>query len=130
MPLDHNISNNGRTRSQSFGLLKKSNLTSRRAYKSGTSFGVGPTAARYLILVLLTVFSLMYLIQSAQGSDALIRLQSLTNNESNLNQEMTSLQVNATRLQSLQNLSQSASKEGLVPIDGSVDGITVSNPAN
>lgn len=109
--------------------LKRNHTYRRQAYKTGSTFSVGPTAARYLIIILLAAFSLMYIIQSAQGSDALVQLQNLESSQTNLNQEMTTLQVNATRLQSLQTLNQTAGKDGLVPIDGSVDSVTVPAPA-
>ena len=97
----------------------------RQAYKSGSVFSVGPTTARYLILILLAVFSLLFLIESAQGSSGLLQLRNLENQKTDLNKELTTLQVNASRLQSLQTLNQSATTQGLVPVSGSADTITV-----
>lgn len=108
--------------------LRKNQIQRRQAYKTGSSLGIGPTTARYLILTLLAVFSLMYLIQSAQGSDGLIELRKLTETHDTLSKELTTLKVNDSRIRSLQNLQQSANNQGLVPVQGSVESVTV--PAN
>ena len=103
----------------------RKNTYRRQAYKTGSSFSVGPLAARYLILMLLAVFSLMFLIESAQGSNGIMQLRNLQNQQSDLSKQATTLQVNASREQSLQTLSQSASAQGLVPLDSSLNTITV-----
>jgi hypothetical protein len=105
--------------------LRQQRLRRQQAYKSGSVFSVGPTTARYLILTLLAVFSLMYLIQSAQGSDSIIELRNLEQQKSELGKELTTLKVNDSRIRSLQNLQNSANEQGLVPIDGSAESITV-----
>lgn len=109
----------------------RSNRTYRRqAYKSGSVFSVGPTTARYVVLILLAVFSLLFLIESAQGSNGLLQLRNLENQKTDLDKQMTTLQVNASRLQSLQNLSQSAASQGLVPVSSAADTITVPAPSS
>lgn len=97
----------------------------RQAYKSGSVFSVGPTTARYLILILLAVFSLLFLIESAQGSNGLLQIRSLENQKSDLNKERATLQANASRWESLQTIGQSATTQGLVPVSGPADTITV-----
>lgn len=97
----------------------------RQVYKTGRAFSVGPTAARYLILMLLAVFSLLFLIEAAQGSDGLIELRGLEKNKEELNKELTTLQVNASRLQSLQTLRDSATAQGLVPVEGSLETVDI-----
>lgn len=109
--------------------LRQKQYYNRRAYKSGSVFSVGPTTARYLILVLLAVFSLLYLIQAAQGASTTINLQDLAKKKTGLDQEMTTLQVNASRLQSLDSLNQAASTQGLVPIENNPATVTVPAPA-
>lgn len=106
--------------------LRKKNQYRRRVYKTGGIFNVGPTTTRYAILLLLAVFSLLYLIQSAQGADKTIELRNLADRKETLDQELTTLEVNASRWQSLQNLSQSSQSQGLVPIGGTPESITVS----
>ena len=91
---------------------------------------IGPTTARYLILVLLAIFSLLYLIQAAQGANSTINLQGLQKQKTSQDQEMTTLQVNASRLQSVDSLNQVASQQGLVPIENNPQTITVPAPAS
>lgn len=97
--------------------LRRNSQYNRRAYKTGRTFSVGPTTARYLILVLLAIFSLLYLIQAAQGSSSTIELQNLQKQKTGLDQQLTTLQVNSSRLQSVQTLNQSAAAQGLVPVE-------------
>lgn len=105
--------------------LRHNRVYRRQVYKTGTLFSIGPTTARYLILILLAIFSLLFLIEAAQGSDGLIELRGLDKKKSELNKELTTLQVNASRLQSLPALSQSANQQGLVPVEGSLETINV-----
>jgi len=108
-------------------MLRQQNRTVQRrtAYKSGNRFSVGPTAVRYLILLLLAAFSLFYLIQSAQGSDRLTEIRNLDKKRADLEKELTTLEVNASRLQSLQSLNQAATNAGLVPIGNSLETIVI-----
>ncbi len=105
--------------------LRQNRTYRRQIVKPGRFFSVGPTTARYLILMLLAVFSLLFLIESAQGSDGLITLRNLEDQKSAAKQELTTLQVNAGRLQSLPTLSQTAKDQGFVPIESNPETITV-----
>lgn len=96
--------------------LRRTRLYRKQVYKTGTIFSIGPTTARYLVLLLLAVFSLLYLVQSAQGSDKALELRRQEEKQTDLQKELTTLEVQSSRLQSLQNLSQSANNQGLVPI--------------
>lgn len=98
-------------------MYQRKRIYNRRAYKSGWLFRVGPTTARYLILILLAVFSLLYLVQSAQGADKVRELRNLENHSKKLDEELSTLEINASRWQSLQNLNQYAAKEGMVAND-------------
>lgn len=109
--------------------IRRQRNVRRQAYQSGSSFSVGPTTIRYIILLILAVFSLMYLIQSAQGADKIVELRGLEKQKTQLNKDFSTLQVNASRLQSLQNLQDSANKEGLTPLPNTVPTID-SNPTN
>ncbi|MEX0594632.1 MAG: hypothetical protein WD157_00845 [Patescibacteria group bacterium] len=90
--------------------LRQSQIQRRQAYKSGSVFRIGPTTARYAVLALLAVFSLFYLIQSAQGADSAIELRKLKNQKDTLDQELSTLKINDSRIRSLQNLESSAQK--------------------
>ncbi len=111
-------------------LKHQQKLHRRQVYKTGSTFSIGPTTARYLILILLAIFSLMFLIESAQGSESVIQLRNLQSQKEDLNKELTTLQVNASRLQSLQSLSTSSASQGLVPLDSSVETLTVQPSTN
>lgn len=105
--------------------LRKTRTYRKRVVKSGTIMSVGPTATRYLILLLLAIFSLLYLVQSAQGSDRAVDLRKEEEKKSQLQQELTSLEVQSSRLQSLQNLSQSAGTLGLIPVTETPETLTI-----
>lgn len=109
--------------------LRRNPVYRRNVYKTGGVFSVGPTTVRYLVLLLLAIFSLLYLVQSAQGADKTIELRNLTDKQAGLDQELTTLEINASRWQSLQNLSGSAANQGLVPIGSNPESITVTPPA-
>jgi len=89
----------------------------RQAYKTGGVFRIGPTTARYVVLSLLAVFSLFYLIQTAQGADSAIQLREIKTDKDGLDKELSTLKINASRIRSLQNLEESATQQGLVPIE-------------
>lgn len=84
--------------------------------KPGTIMSVGPTTARYLVLLLLGVFSLMFLVQTTQGAQSTVQIREQENLLKASRQELTTLEIQSSRLQSLQQLSQTAQTQGLVPI--------------
>lgn len=96
--------------------LRQTRIYRRQVYKTGTIFSVGPTTARYLILLLLGVFSLLFLVQSTQGAQTSSQIRTQDDLQKQQSQEMTTLEVQSSRLQSLQNLNQTAQTQGLVPI--------------
>jgi len=108
--------------------LQRNRRYRKQVYKTGTIFSVGPTTARYLILLLLGVFSLLFLVQSTQGAQTSAEIRSQDSAQGDLGQEMTTLEVQSSRLQSLQNLNQTAQTGGLVPV-GNPETITVPPPA-
>ncbi len=97
----------------------------RSVYKSGTLFSIGPNTARYLVLVVLAVLSLLYLVQSAQGSDTAIHTRDTQRKISDVDRAFDTLVVQERRTRSLQNLSDAASKEGLTPIGSNLETLTV-----
>ena len=88
----------------------------RQVYKTGSIFSVGPTTARYLVLLLLGVFSLLFLVQATQGAQTSVDIRNQDKLQSDQSKEMTTLEVQSSRLQSLQNLNQFAQSQGLVPV--------------
>lgn len=96
--------------------LRQTRLYRKQVYKTGTIFSIGPTAARYLILLLLGVFSLLFLVQSTQGAQVSVDIRNEDSKQADQRQELSTLEINATRIQSLPNLNQAAAANGLVPI--------------
>ncbi|MBI4948493.1 hypothetical protein HY844_03010 [Candidatus Berkelbacteria bacterium] len=97
----------------------------RGIYKSGSVFSIGPTTARYVIILFIGLFTLMYLIEAAQGSDKKIEINVIENQKIELNKELKTLELNASRLQSTTRLSESATKQGLVSVGDTLETITV-----
>src|SRR3990167_10078536 len=96
--------------------LRHSRIYRRQVYRTGSIFSVGPTTARYLILLLLGVFSLLFLVQATQGAQTSVDIRTQDKLQGDQNKEMTTLEVQSSRLQSLQNLNQFAQSQGLVPV--------------
>lgn len=93
-----------------------SRIQRKQVYKTGSVFSVGPNAARYVVLLLLAVLSLLYLVQSAQGSDSAIKLRDAQKQSTEADKVFDTLVVQERRTRSLQTLSDTATKQGLVPI--------------
>lgn len=102
-----------------------SRIQRRTVYKSGTVFSVGPTAARYLVLVVLAVLSLLYLVQSAQGSDRALELRDTQKSVTEAERVFDTLVIQERRIRSLQTLSETATKQGLVPATGNQEVLEV-----
>lgn len=110
-------------------MLRKNRVYRRQIYRTGSSFRLGPTAVRYLIMILVAVFSLLYFFQSAQAGDRTIELRRLEEEQQSLDKELNTLQMNASRLQSLKSLNEAATAQGLVPV-GAINGsIEINQPA-
>jgi hypothetical protein len=105
--------------------LRQQRLQRRQAYKTGRVFKIGPTTARYVVLSLLAVFSLFYLIQSAQGADSAIELRQIKTEKDSLDKELSTLKINDSRIRSLQNLENSATEQGLVPVGSNIEVVTL-----
>lgn len=104
--------------------LQKNRVYRRQVYKTGSIFSVGPTTARYLVLLLLGVFSLLFLVQATQGAQTSMDIRVQDKLQGDQSKEMTTLEVQSSRLQSLQNLNQFAQSQGLVPV-GTPESITI-----
>ncbi len=95
---------------------RTSRINRRTVYKSGSVFSVGPAASRYIVLMVLAVLSLLYLVQSAQGSDKAIELRNTQKSMTEAERVFDTLVIQERRTRSLQTLSESARDQGLVPI--------------
>ncbi len=93
--------------------------------KTKSTFGVGPLTMRYLIVMLLAVLSLLYLVQTAQGSDKTNQIRNGQDKSDQLDQQLGTLEVNASRLKSLNIVGSSADKLGLKPADKAPETITI-----
>jgi len=105
--------------------LRQSTTYRKRIYKTGTVVSVGPTAAKYLVIVLLGVFSLLFIVQTAQGSDMALQIRNENDAQSIIEQELTTLEVQSSRLQTLEVLKKSAASQRLVPIGETSESIVV-----
>lgn len=105
--------------------LRQNRVYRRRIYKTGSIFSVGPTTARYLILLLLGVFSLLFLVQSTQGAQTSVEIRKQDSIQADQRQELTTLEVQSGRLQSLQNANKFALEAGMIPA-GNPETLTVS----
>lgn len=105
--------------------MNSTRIQRRTVYKSGTVFSVGPTATRYLVLFVLAILSLLYLVQSAQGSDRAIELRDTQKAVTEAERVFDTLVIQERRTRSLQTLSESAAQQGLVPISGSQEVLEV-----
>lgn len=97
----------------------------RRYYKTGRLFRVGPLAARYLTLILLAIFSLMFLVQSTQAANYTFQKHQLDLEKKSLEQELTTLEANASRWQSIKSLIEAANSQGLAPVGAVIEPIIV-----
>lgn len=97
----------------------------RQILRTSRSVRIGPAVTKVLTLVLLAVFTIFYLLQSAYSSNSIIQLRELEQERSDLNKEISTLEINVNRLQSLQKLSDSAKELGLVPAEGPATIITL-----
>ncbi len=104
--------------------LRQSRIYRRQIYKTGSIFSVGPTTARYLILLLLGVFSLLFLVQATQGAQSSANIRAEDKLQDDQGKELTTLEIQSSRLQSLQNLNQFAQDQALVPV-GTPETITL-----
>jgi len=106
--------------------LQQNRIYRKQIYKTGSIFGIGPTTARYLVLLLLGVFSLLFLVQATQGAKTSVDIRSEDKKIEDQSKILTTLEIQSGRLQSLQHLSQFAESQGLVPI-GTPKTITLPN---
>lgn len=95
-------------------------LTSAKTTKSGVRkrtinrvVQIGPLSLRFMTLVMLAAVALFYLAQSTQSATKTYKVQELRQEKDSLTKEQDRLQIEATRLKSLQQIQESADKLGL-----------------
>ena len=67
---------------------------------------IGPKAARFIAIIIFGALGLLYLTQSTQGANRSYAVRDLTTQQSQLSEQRDNLQVEASRLQSLNQISQ------------------------
>ncbi|MCX6812012.1 MAG: hypothetical protein NTW79_00080 [Candidatus Berkelbacteria bacterium] len=67
----------------------------------GRKFSIGPKASRFLAIVVFGALGILYLTQSTQGADRSFQVQSLSDQKSQLLEQRDQLQVEKSRLESL-----------------------------
>lgn len=106
-------------------MITNKNRYRRQVVKTGTVVNIGPTAARYLIIVLIAVFSLLYLVQSTQGATKIVELRGVEKKRDELTKEISTLEINVGRLKSIQKLNETATSTGLVPVPNETETVTL-----
>ena len=107
--------------------LRRTPYQRRTAYKTGRVFQVGPTATKYLLLVLVAIFTLFYLAQTTQSANKVVEIRALDNKKEELNKQYSALEVEASRQQSLQNLTDQAGQLKMVPNENNSANISVNS---
>jgi len=79
------------------------------------SFSLGPTATKFITIILVAVAALFYLVQQTQSATKNYQVQDKKDAKQQLLQDSERLKVEATRLQSLGNITQDTEKLNLVP---------------
>lgn len=98
----------------------------RTAYKTARgSLKLGPVMAKSFMLFAIAAFTMLFLVQTSEGSNTYSSIRSLERQKEELQKEYSSLEVNATRLKSLQTLEESGEKLGLVPVESTSGSIEV-----
>lgn len=87
------------TNSSSAGIGTKKRTVGRKVF-------IGPKAARFIAIIIFGALGLLYLTQSTQGANRSYKVRDLTTSQSQLSEQRDNLQVEASRLQSLNQISQ------------------------
>jgi len=97
--------------------FRRTTYQRRQVMKTGRVFQLGPTATKYLLLVLVAVFSMFFLAQSSQSANKTVEIRALESKKADSDKQYGALEVEASRQQSLQNLSTHATTLQMVPTD-------------
>ncbi len=77
----------------------------------------GFLSARFVGILLLAVFALLYVAQESQGATRNVEAQSYKSEVNTLIEKQQQLEIDALRLKSIDGLSQSAPQLGLEPVE-------------
>lgn len=105
------------TNSNTFALGQKKKTVTK-------GFVVGPNAIRFITLAILAILGVVYLSQSTAGASRSVRIRDLETNKSNLELQKEQLEMEQTRLQSLNQIDSGIAKQ---PMDSVT---TVAHPSN
>ncbi|MCX6808637.1 MAG: hypothetical protein NTW50_03140 [Candidatus Berkelbacteria bacterium] len=92
-------------------------------------FSVGPTAIRFVTIIIIAVLAVVYLSQSTAGASRSVKLNDLQSKQDSLSLEKERLEAEQTRLKSLQSVDQGVANQGMEQV-GNVEhlgGATTSN---
>lgn len=97
--------------------------------------GFGPLAARYFGLAVLAIIALVMLTQQSTRATGAYQESALRKSISQVDGDVASLQLEAKRAQSLQNLQSSGNAQGMIPVgnvtsveNGQVAGVSTTKP--
>jgi len=74
-------------------------------------FFVGPKTTRFIAIVIFSAMGLLYLTQSTQGADRSYKVRDLSAQKSQLSEQRDRLQVEASRLESLNEIDKSVNPQ-------------------
>ena len=78
---------------------------------------VGPISIRFITIAVITILSIIYLAQSNMAATKGYRLKELQKQQEEISLENERLEVEASRLRSLNNIKETAKEKGMEPID-------------
>lgn len=73
----------------------------------GRKISIGPKAMRFVAVVVFAALGILYLTQSTQGADRSYKIRSLTAEKTGLSEQRDRLQIESSRLESLNQIDQS-----------------------
>lgn len=91
----------------------------------GRRISIGPKAIRFVAVMIFAALGILYLTQSTQGADRSYKIRDLTAQKTGLSEQRDRLQIEASRLESLNQIDQTlnspeaqADANGLQPTTG------------
>jgi len=79
---------------------------------------IGPVSVRFVTIALVTILSIIYLTQSNMAATKGYRLKELQKRQEEISLENERLEVEASRLRSLNNIKKTVREKKMVPIEG------------
>jgi len=81
----------------------------------GQKFFIGPKASRLIAVVIFGALGLLYMTQSTQGADRSYKYRELTGQKTELQDQHDRLQIEASRLESLNEIDKSVNPQPIPP---------------